>query len=275
MISKSLKILLLIIMSIIAIFLLIYNADLIFNAKISSISIKQITTSTDVSNYNSLYDNYATATLDLEFKVKGFGEYYFDRNVTIRNISDENHPYYYKEKSFLIKGTTLEVDKLTNGKYELALTAFTDNTKKKSYILTTNFKVTTGYNSREDFIVEFDSYLTKQLLEQQKQQALIDRMPTIVNLPIRKGNCYIELELDRNKTPGWNYIDIAHFYHNPDRFKCGKVSSISYHDTFKVISLTENDKMLVLAPKEPRTKTNLIVKPCEACFNLYNYLQYP
>lgn len=264
------------------------GANLIDTAKLTGISVSMLDTDMNLAYYDEAEDNYASGRIDLRFTAKGRGSYYFSPTVTIKNTSDENHPYYGEGITAQMDNGRVYVDKLTNGTYQLQVTAFEGDTSGKSpsavekmaYTVTTDFEVTEGYNSKEEFLTAYEGYQAEKNLayekSQEEKQALIDAMPSLVNYPVEQGNCYVNVEHDGtyDTDTGKNYEDVGHFVHNSDYFICGKKTHVNDNDQFKVASISSNGKFLNIDANPPYTKVDLTVKPCEECFNYYNYLQY-
>ncbi len=133
----------------------------ITSIRVSDVKIEKLD---NIDDYNETEDNYAKGIIHLYFNSKGTGEYWFNKEVKIRNIDNKSHPYYKEAKIIVLENDKLEVDKLTNGKYLIEIIAYKSNPDNKtseqkekiSYTVSEEFVVENGYDSKEQFLKEYN-----------------------------------------------------------------------------------------------------------------------
>lgn len=157
-------------------------------SKVTDVEIASIENK-DVLTYEEKLDNYSPSYMIVNLVTDG-GEFFFNNNVTIKSLTDKNHPYNKGVKFELIAddseldqinpGKTryiMGTDRLTNGKYELELVAYTTNVEgkseeeiaKKSFVIKKEFTVDNTFDSRDDFLTFHDNYI-KEMEEKEKAE---------------------------------------------------------------------------------------------------------
>lgn len=132
--------------------------------------------------------SYGKATINLYVSIKGSGDAWYSKEVKLKNLDDENNPYYNEGKIIEMEDNKLSVDNLTNGKYVIEFLAYESNPNNKtpekiqemSYTVTTEFVVEDGYNSKDEFMNAYNEYKAEELAkleaeeEKRKEQERIE-----------------------------------------------------------------------------------------------------